>query len=178
MAYGAGPKERFIAMNNNNIQVKKSTLYLVGAIVVILIAGFFMLKIGSAAPNGNVINENYNGEVQTAKLSVSGGSYVLSPSSFKKDILIRLEADLQNMPGCSKSIVISAFGVKEVVSSSNNVIEFIPNKAGTFNIACSMNMYKGTFVVLDDYGKESNYIEPENTKAASCSLGGCGGCGR
>ncbi len=89
-----------------------------------------------------------SGNVQVVKLSVQGANYVLSPNEIKKDIPVRIEADISKMPGCSKSIVISAFNVRKVVSQADNTIEFTPTKAGTFNIACSMNMYRGTFNVI------------------------------
>lgn len=159
------------------MKIKKITLYLAGIFILILISGTFFFS-----PNltGNVVYpvSAQTGDVQTVKLSVSGGNYVLSPSTFKKGVPVRLEADISKMPGCSKSIVISAFNVRKTVSSSDNVIEFVPDKAGTFNIACSMNMYRGTFVILDETGEASNYVEPQNAGSGSCSKGGCGGCGR
>lgn len=161
------------------MKIQKTKLYLAGIVLLILIGGTFVFSEGIT---GNVISGvsaqgNSGNDVQTAKLSVSGGNYVLSPSTFKKGVTVRLEADISKMPGCSKSIVIPAFGVRDSVSSSDNIIEFVPDKAGTFNIACSMNMYKGTFVVLDESGEKSNYVELQNNAAAGCSMGGCGGCG-
>ena len=35
------------------------------------------------------------------------------PSEIKKDIPVIIEADISNMPGCSKSIVIPSFNVKK-----------------------------------------------------------------
>ena len=80
------------------------------------------------------------------------------------------------MPGCSKSVVISAFNIRKVLSSDDNVIEFTPDKAGTFNIACSMNMYKGTFTILQSDGTKSNYVEQASAAGRTCG-GGSGGCG-
>ena len=158
--------------------IKKSSLYLLGIVLLIVIAGFFFFSDGKIT--GNVINSvsaqasGESGEVQVAKLSVSGGTYVLSPNTFKVGIPVRLQADISQMPGCSKSIVIPAFNVRKIVSSGDNVIEFTPDKAGIFNIACSMNMYKGTFTVTDTSGKASNYVEP--VKAGGSCGSGSGGC--
>ncbi|MFH0830206.1 MAG: cation transporter [Candidatus Aenigmatarchaeota archaeon] len=135
-----------------------------------------------SAPSGAAValSGSSGGNVQTVKLSVSGGNYVLEPSTFKKGVPVRLEADLSKMPGCSKSVVISAFNVNKYLAPGDNVIEFTPDKAGTFNIACSMNMYKGTFTVLEPDGTRSNYAQPSSSSGGSCgggSGGGCGGCG-
>ena len=73
---------------------------------------------------------------------------MFSDSEFEKDIPVRIEADMGKMPGCSKSIVISAFNVRKTVTSGDNLIEFTPTKTGTFTIACSMNMYRGVFTVV------------------------------
>ncbi|MEK6893134.1 MAG: cupredoxin domain-containing protein [Nanoarchaeota archaeon] len=129
-----------------------------------------------ASATGNVAAIQDNGNVQVAKMKVSGGQYLIEPSSFKKGVPVRIEADISQIPGCSKSIVISAFNIRKSLSSSDNIIEFTPDKAGTFNIACSMNMYRGTFTVLDSDGKKANYVEPAST-GGSCGGSGGGGCG-
>jgi hypothetical protein len=98
--------------------------------------------------NLNISNgEIQSGKVQNVKLSVSGGSYILTPSILKKDIPVRMEVDLTTVNGCARSVVISAFGVRKYVKEGDNIITFMPTKTGTINIACSMNMYKGTFTV-------------------------------
>lgn len=166
MAYGVWAKEHIVLM-----KLRKSSLYLFG---IILIIAFGIAFVSSGKATGNAVN-NVFGEAQIVKLSVVGGNYILSPNTLKKDVPVRLEAD-SSVQGCAKSIVINAFNVRKIISSSDNAIEFIPDKAGTFNIACSMNMYKGTFSVADSSGKVGNYAEPANTKAASCGANG-GGCG-
>ena len=68
--------------------------------------------------------------------------------------------------------------LKKILSERDNVIEFTPDKAGTFNIVCSMNMYKETFEVLESDGTKSNYVETAQTGGHSCSSNGEGcGCG-
>jgi plastocyanin domain-containing protein len=122
---------------------------IIGIIAILLIGfGIFMLvSSGNANSTGDLINSK--GEVQVVKLSVENGKYVMNPSELKINVPVRIEADLSNLPGCSKSIVISSFNVRKSFTSSDNTVEFTPDKAGTFNIACSMNMYRGTFVVLE-----------------------------
>ncbi|MBS3077336.1 cupredoxin domain-containing protein [Candidatus Pacearchaeota archaeon] len=156
------------------VKIKKNTLYTVGTILIVLIGVFFLFP-GSGKVTGQVVNAG-NGDVQIVKLHVENGNYVLEPSELKKDARVRLEADLSRMPGCSKSIVISAFGVSKTFTSSSNFVEFVPNKAGTFNIACSMNMYKGTFTVLESDGSKASYVEQQGASGGSCGGGG-GGCG-
>lgn len=160
------------------MKIQKNTLYLLGTVLIILIGAVFLFSNSGNAVSpltGNVIGNN-NGEVQTVKLSVVGSNYVLEPSEIKKGTPVRIEADMAKMPGCSKSVVISGFGVSKTLTSNDNVIEFTPDKAGTFNIACSMNMYKGTFTVLETDGTKADYVEQKLSAGSSCGMGG-GGCG-
>jgi len=152
----------------------KNKTALVGIGIMIVIASVFLFtNFGSSAITGDIIT---NQDVQIVKLSVEGGNYVLSPSTIKKDIPVRIEADMAKMPGCSKSIVISAFNIRKSLSQGDNIIEFTPDKAGTFNIACSMNMYRGVFTVLENDGSKSAYVDQQPSQGGSCG-GGSGGCG-
>jgi plastocyanin domain-containing protein len=159
--------------------MKNTTLFLIGAIILVLIVGFVFVNT-LRQNQGN--NQTTNSEVQIVKLSVVGSQYIFSPSEIKKGIPVRLEADMANMPGCSKSVVIAGFGISKTFTSSDNTIEFTPDKAGVFNIACSMNMYRGSFSVLEIDGSRATYVENKSTStnAGTCSMGskdGSCGCG-
>lgn len=97
----------------------------------------------STVLNNNDISEN----AQTATLSVSGSSYILQPSTFKKDVPVSIVADVNSMPGCSKAVTIPSLGVMKFVKKGDNIITFTPTQIGTFKMACSMNMYTTTFNV-------------------------------
>jgi len=159
--------------------VSKNTWFGILILISIFLVGFFVFSQGSSVAQNNI---DPNKEFQVVKLSVEGGSYVMSPSTLKKDVPVRIEADMTKMPGCSKSIVISAFNVRKNLAEGANTIEFTPNKAGTFNIACSMNMYKGSFTVLEDNGSSPVYVESTSTTTgpiaeSSCGMANGGGCG-
>ena len=142
-------------------------------IMMVIASVFIFTNLGISAITGSTIT---NQDVQVVKLSVQGGQYVLEPDTIKKDIPVRIEADMSKMPGCSKSIVISAFGIRKSLNQGDNIIEFTPDKAGTFNIACSMNMYRGVFTVLENDGSESAYVDQQLPQGGSCGISG-GGCG-
>ena len=152
----------------------KNTMAVIGIGIMMVIASVFIFtNLGISAITGSTIT---NQDVQVVKLSVQGGQYVLEPDTIKKDIPVRIEADMSKMPGCSKSIVISAFGIRKSLNQGDNIIEFTPDKAGTFNIACSMNMYRGVFTVLENDGSESAYVDQQLPQGGSCGISG-GGCG-
>ena len=148
---------------------------IIGIIVLIaLIAGFVFVKSGSVETTNNLPAGNQ--EAQVVKLSVENGQYVLSPSQLEKGVPVILEADVSTMSGCSKAVVISAFNARKNFKEGDNTLEFMPDKAGTFNIACAMNMYKGTFTVLESDGTKPSYVEQKLPAGSSCGVAG-GGCG-
>jgi len=168
---------------NNNLRISYGTLYKAGFLIILLIVIVMLFKnFDSVEATGNSItsiNDNSNkiaGNVQLAKMEVIDGQYVIEPNSFKVGIPVRIESDINKIPGCAKNVVIPAFNVKENLNENNKIIEFTPNKAGTFNIMCSMNMYRGTFTVLQGDGTKANYVEKASTAGATCGSNG-GGCG-
>src|SRR4030042_6853063 len=129
----------------------KNIIAFISLVIIILAATIFMIGgSGNNSLTGSIIDSGDN--VQIVKLSVEGGKYIMNPSEVKKGIPVRIEADMSKMSGCSKSIIISSFNIRKTLTSEDNKIEFTPDKAGTFNIACSMNMYRGTFIVLENNG--------------------------
>lgn len=130
----------------------------------------------SDGTNATVING-----VQTIQLSVQGSNYYPNPIRVKIGIPVQLIADVNNMPGCSKSIIIPEFGIRKTVSASDNIIEFTPNKSGTFQFSCSMGMFRGQIIVENADGSVAAYVGNTSvTSSGSCgaSGGGCGcGCG-
>ena len=163
----------------------KNTLTIIGiAVIVLAVAIFIFGGSGNATFAGNTV-VNSNGGVQVVKLSVVNGNYVMSPSQVKVGVPVRIEADIANMPGCSKSFVIPSFNVRKTFTSTDNTVEFTPDKAGVFNVMCSMNMYKGTLTVLQGDGSKPTYVEASSTPASgssggsTCGMasGGSGGCG-
>lgn len=175
------------------------------AMVVVLVAGFAMFlafgglsapvnavvsqqaaQQGSSAqaapaPAGGSLAEVKNG-VQEITLTVEGSSYSPNPIRVKKGIPVRLVADMSKIPGCSRSVVISEFGIRKVLSASDNTIEFTPDKSGTFDFSCSMGMYRGKIVVEETDGSVAAFSGSAPKAAApagtggSCGIGG-GGCG-
>jgi plastocyanin domain-containing protein len=154
---------------------KQNNLLYALAIMLIIVAGGFVVY---SQNNNPIVSNSVNEDAQIVKLHVENGNYVLEPNTLKKGIPVRIEADMSRMPGCSKSVVISAFNVRKTVSEGNNLIEFTADKAGTFNIACSMNMYQGTFTVLESDGTKPSYVENKaDSTTHTCGTGSGCGCG-
>jgi uncharacterized protein len=103
---------------------------------------------GSSGPTGSAVAALPSGSVQNVGLSFQNYEYILSPSTLKVGVPVRMEVDLATVSGCMTTVVIPAFNVQKTVGAGDNIITFTPDKVGTFGITCSMNMGRGTFTVV------------------------------
>ena len=161
--------------------IKYSAFAIVVAIVVFSFTGIVNGNtLAQASETVSVKNSGSSttGEVQKATLSMNNWVYEID-KPLKAGVPVELEVDLSTVSGCMRSVVISEFGVRKYVTEGDNIITFTPDKSGTFNIACSMNMGRGTFVVEESNGKVSDYVEPIPAASSGGSCGGDsdGGCG-
>lgn len=128
---------------------------------------------GSIAATGN-------GQVQEVRLYMKNYQYVTDPAVLKKGVPVRMTVDLNTVVGCATDIVIKDFGIRKYVRPGDNVITFTPTKTGTIGIACSMNMYHGTFTVIDEANPsapaEVTALPVTQATGGSCGAAG-GGCG-
>lgn len=134
--------------NSTRYVIIIGAIVIVGLVVALSVTGMFGTTT-EKTPNTQYPAEKYIGEPQQVILKVGGPDYILEPSVLKKGVPVRMTVDLASVDGCARDIVISEFGVRKYVKPGDNVIEFIPTKTGIINIACSMNMYRGTFTVSD-----------------------------
>ncbi len=135
----------------------------------------------------NNVQTSKTGNVQNVKLALVDFSYQLTPNKLIKGVPVRIEVDASTLAGCMKTVVIKDFGVTKYITSSDNIIEFTPDKTGTFWITCSMGMGPGSFEVVNSDGtSDPNAIIVASTsstppKATSTTGGSCGasggGCG-
>ncbi len=137
-----------------------------------------------------VENDNISFLVRGEKAELNLASVKVNPVLPTEKETVELTMRIENTGrGAAKSIVVYAEhpfqGTKQAFIGSLNsneegpaIFTFIADKSGTFNIACSMNMYRGTFVVLESDGTKSDYVEEKSSASGGCGMGGgCGGCG-
>ncbi len=79
---------------------------------------------------------------------VVAGGYEPSEVRLKKGVPARLRFVRKDSGGCTEQLLIPDFGVKQALPGlTETVVEFTPDKAGTFAFTCGMRMVKGTLVV-------------------------------
>ncbi|MEK6886344.1 MAG: cupredoxin domain-containing protein [Nanoarchaeota archaeon] len=165
---------------NDNMIFKIISGVLCAALILILIN----VTSGSGLTKSSSVNnfQEYviGGNLQIVKMEINAYGY--NPSSFvlKKDVPVRWEITVTELTGCNGVIVLPDYNINARLNEGNNVIEFTPNKEGTFGFSCSMGMLRGKFVVTQTGTATQEQINAASqtvTKAPSCgSSGGCG-CG-
>lgn len=138
--------------------------------------GDLVRNVAAAQPS----NAGNAGDAITVNVRIQDGyKYVMTPSTMQVGQNVRLVFDMSTVKGCMRSVNIPAFNIRKSLSERDNVIEFTPDKAGEFKIACSMNMGRGTFTVTGDAGAPVVNADDSINQVqggGSCGSGGCG-CG-
>lgn len=137
---------------------KKLIIILVGFLLTVAFAAFLFMPRTNISFSDNS-NLNDNGGVKTAKvisninvqdiyLKAFAGGYDKYEIKVKKEVPVRLHFTAENA-GCGSYLVIYGLGVTAI--SKNNqeaVVEFTPDKEGTYTYSCGMRMFPpGKFVV-------------------------------
>lgn len=64
-------------------------------------------------------------------------------------VRFNLHADAKNLNGCNGSIIIPEFDVQKKLEAGDNIIEFTPEKTGTYGYTCWMGMISSQITVVD-----------------------------
>ncbi|MBS3123346.1 cupredoxin domain-containing protein [Candidatus Woesearchaeota archaeon] len=135
--------------SDSNNSSNRSKLWIAGLLLLIVMLGFFLYRNSFGQElTGNVVAEDST-SVQKANLYMSNYEYKVEPSILKKGVPVKMTVNAASLRGCARNVVIKDFGIRKTISSVDNIIEFIPDKTGMINIACSMNMYRGTFTIVE-----------------------------
>ncbi len=97
------------------------------------------------------------GDLQEVHITVRGG-YVPNIIEARRGIPLKLVFDRQENSDCSSRVVFPDFQVsKSLAAFGTTEVQFTPDKAGSFDFACGMNMLHGTLIVSDGNGQS---LEP------------------
>jgi len=128
------------------------TIKIIGIIAILLIL-IFSVKGYYSQTESNNIQENkepvqiVNG-IQEVKLSWGKLNYEPQEIIVKKDIPVRITADLSRLTGCYRSFNILGLNIYKYFKERDNTLEFTPTQSGKFRYSCSMGMGTGKFIVL------------------------------
>lgn len=126
-------------------------IVLISVIILFSIYNYFIKK--EINDDENVFNENnvveakiINGK-QVAELSWGKFNYDPNVIKVKVGMPVQIVADMERLQGCFRSILIPDLGINENLNENTNILEFTPEKKGTFNFGCAMGMGSGKLVV-------------------------------
>jgi len=86
-------------------------------------------------------------QTQTVQLSVKNGYYEPRTITVPKGTRLRIEADANTFGGYMTILLIPDFGISKTITSTDNVVEFVADKTGSFAFHCPMGMGQGTLIV-------------------------------
>jgi plastocyanin domain-containing protein len=158
------------------LRIKKSTLYILGIIVLVVI-GIYFVRGSFVGDNSSSVNGKIsgNGAVQEITLGMKNGNYYPNTLNVEVNKPVRIYLD-SSVRGCYRSFVIKSFGVSKNLANPSDYVEFTPNKEGTFGFACSMGMGTGKLVVGSGVGGDGG-ITGNVVSGGSCGMASGGSCG-
>ena len=130
------------------------------ASVLILILSLSMLNrgISTLGININSFNKNYNDyvkstiidDIQEVQINLTYGKYGDILVQKGKKVKLIINVDKKYLTGCNDTVIIKEFNIKQELKEGENIIEFTPNKIGTYSMNCWMNMIQNNIKVVDN----------------------------
>ena len=111
------------------------------------LSGVMVPQFESTSTNTNVAM--IEGEYQTITTPLEFGTY---PSiTVKAGIPVKwtIIAEKGKVNGCNNEIIISEYGISAKLQVGENIIEFIPTKAGQYGYSCWMGMIRSSITVVE-----------------------------
>jgi uncharacterized protein len=98
-----------------------------------------------SSPNETIVTK----DLQTVTTTLDYGRY--PAIAIKNNIPVKwtITAEKGVINGCNNEIIIPEYNLKVQLKEGDNVIEFTPNKAGTFSYSCWMGMIRSSITVTD-----------------------------
>jgi plastocyanin domain-containing protein len=154
-------------MKSKRIEHSELFVSVVISAVILAVIWLFFILISTIS-----FSENQDQSTQEIKMIVTADGY--SPNSFvlRQGVPVIWNIDVQELTGCNEILVAKEYGLRINLEEGKNVVKFIPDKSGTVQWSCSMNMLKGSFLVT-----ETGQASQEQIASATPSKGSGCGCG-
>ena len=134
-------------MSDETIKIRKSSFYIIGILLLAVIAGIFFLSGSKVNADSNVFTASVDNDgVQKVNLGFKNYNYYPNTIKVKNGVPVEISLD-ESISGCYRSLIIRDFGVSAISRSPSEKITFTPDKTGIFRFSCSMGMGTGTLIV-------------------------------
>ena len=138
---------------------KRIILNKVASVLILLLSiGMLFRGLSTIGINYNTLFNNYKNytastiynDYQEVKIDLSYGSY--DDIIVKKGNKVKLIINVQEkyLTGCNNVLMINEFNIKKKLEVGENIIEFTPDKVGTYKMSCWMNMINNNIKFIDD----------------------------
>jgi plastocyanin len=112
---------------------------------------FFMALLGvvtlaacTGAPSPSVTAN----DGETIELTVDEtGQYVPREMTVTLGSTVRIKGDPETLIGGMDTVIIDGYGVRQLIAPGDNIIEFVANQPGTFDVYCANGMGNGKLIV-------------------------------
>jgi sulfite exporter TauE/SafE len=174
--------------------------------LVVIILGLFMFNRGltnfgygfkNIIAENQVSNKEFKvagniDEYQVVNMDLTLRGYEPNVLYIKAGIPVRWVINVKQMTGCTDEIIMSEYNINKKLKEGENIIEFVPERAGEIKFSCGMRMVWGKFIVTEGevspsqsqielksesqpqgscHGNNSNSSCGENCGQSSCSCG-------
>ena len=136
-----------------DIIIRKTTaLVFAGLVLAVMLGAYTVFSTSGSGNKGTVIAQgNGNVPVQDVYIkALSDGTYDKSELTVKKGVPVRLHFTADPNAGCGRQLVIYGMNVSAISrSGEEDVVDFTPQQAGTFEYSCGMRMWgPGKLIVV------------------------------
>jgi sulfite exporter TauE/SafE/plastocyanin domain-containing protein len=121
------------------------------------IAGIFEKKDGGAEEIFTPVIKN---GAQIIGSTLSSGRYPAITARQGIPVKWTITAPAGSINGCNNRMIIREYGIEHRFTPGENVIEFMPEKAGKFYYSCWMGMIRGSITVIAEGQSAENIAEP------------------
>lgn len=125
-----------------------------GAIVIILALFMFNRGLTNFGANFSSLisqkntNNNINiANAQEVKMTLANNNYNPNTLYAKKNVPVKWIINVQDLSGCTSTIIMPEYNIKQNLHQGENIIIFTPTKTGEIKFSCGMQMVWGKFII-------------------------------
>src|SRR3989338_799326 len=109
----------------DQIKIKKSNLYLIGIIILIAFAVYFISDTSGNADAEDYIVNNVNGEIQEIIIGMKNYNYYPNTINVNVNKPVSITLD-KSVYGCFRDFTIRDFGIRKYLKTPNDKLVFTP----------------------------------------------------
>jgi plastocyanin domain-containing protein len=159
---------------------KPNVLLIIGIGGILLLSGIMVVLFQVSAQNGARVPTVVGKASQSIRMTVTAGEYIPSTFTVPTGKPITWTVDGTKSAGCTAYLVSPELGISKKLAKGDNTIEFTaPTKPGVYKFSCSMDMVRGSMIVVGEDGAvpeaAAQIQNAAPAKGSSCGAGcGCG----